>query len=102
MRVHLVLSVPMPQYLAELYLSRANADGVIDTLDRARAVNAMPAGGASVRYLRSIFVPGDEICLHLFEAANAAAVCGACRGAGIPVDRVMEANEFPSLDRDPK
>jgi hypothetical protein len=83
----------MPQFLTELYLSRVNQDELGEMAGRVLAVAKSATEAESVRYLRSIYVPDDELCLHLFEADSAAAVCAACRKAGIRVDRIVEANE---------
>jgi hypothetical protein len=44
--------------------------------------------GTPVRYLRSIFVPEDEICFLLYEAGSADAVREAALRARLPVERV--------------
>jgi hypothetical protein len=56
-----------------------------------RAAGDLTRGGAQVAYLRSVFLPGDQTCLALFEAASPEHVSEACRRAGIPCDRVTEA-----------
>ena len=48
-----------------------------------------------MRYLRSIFVPEDETCFFLYEAASADAVCQAVRGAALAFERVVEAVAQP-------
>ena len=49
------------------------------------------AAGAEVRYLRSVFMPGDGRCLCLFEAPDAAAVRQVNDAAGLPYTAVTEA-----------
>jgi hypothetical protein len=44
-----------------------------------------------VRFVRSVFVPEDEICLCVYQAASAEDVCEAARRAGLPVGHVREA-----------
>ncbi len=39
--------------------------------------------GTPVRYVRMTFLPDDETCFHIFEAASEEAVGEACRRAGI-------------------
>jgi len=41
--------------------------------------------------VRSIFVPEDETCIYLYEAASQDAVEEAARRAGLPIDTVAEA-----------
>jgi hypothetical protein len=81
----------MPEFLVELYVSRAEAETVELTSERARAAAAQLTGeGTSVHYLRSIYVPEDETCFHLFEGSSADAVREAARRAGLRVERLSE------------
>ena len=72
----------MPEYLVELYSSNAKMDS---------AVLARLGNGDSVRYLRSILIPGDETCLHLVEAESVEQVAEAFEQAGQAADRIVEA-----------
>jgi hypothetical protein len=72
----------MPEYLVELYSINANWDS---------AVLARLGGGNSVRYLRSILIPGDETCLHLVEADSVEHVAKAFEQAGLKADRIVGA-----------
>ena len=45
--------------------------------------------GQPVRYVRSLFVPGDETCLDLFVASSAEAVGEATRRAGVSYERIV-------------
>ncbi len=47
--------------------------------------------GKPVRYIRSVFVPGEARCMCLFEADNAADVEAVNKDASIPYTRVVEA-----------
>ncbi len=49
------------------------------------------ASGKPVRYIRSIFVPGESLCMCLFEASDAAAVEQVNKTAQLPFTRVVEA-----------
>jgi len=49
------------------------------------------ANGKDVRYIRSIFVPGESKCMCLFEAANQEVVKELNEEAGIPYTEVKEA-----------
>jgi hypothetical protein len=52
------------------------------------------AEGKPVRYIRSLFVPGEAHCLCLFEAPNAELVEEVNRAAQIPFTRVTEAMDL--------
>ena len=47
--------------------------------------------GREVRYIRSTFVPGEDRCLCLFEAANRQLVKEANEEAHLPFTRIVEA-----------
>jgi len=80
------------EFLVELYVSRMNAPNVDSGARRARlAAEALTRSGTTVRYLRSIFVPEDETCFLLFEAASANEVRDAARSAELPFQRISEA-----------
>jgi hypothetical protein len=82
----------MPSYLIESYLPRSRAGELPAVVDRLRrATDSLTAEGAPVRHLRSTFLPGDELCLHLFEAESEATVGEACRRAAIEPARVVQA-----------
>jgi hypothetical protein len=49
------------------------------------------AEAAGLTYVRSIFVPADETCFHVFEAPSAAAVRAALERAQLAPQRVVEA-----------
>ena len=82
----------MPHYLVESYLADSPA-AVEDARERARSVEE---GGAGIRYVRTTFVPGDEVVLHMFEAPSAEALDDAGRHAALSYDRIVEAVEEPA------
>ena len=49
------------------------------------------ANGKDVRYIRSIFVPGDSKCMCLFEAASPEVVKEVNEAAQIPFTQIKEA-----------
>jgi hypothetical protein len=51
----------------------------------------MTADGKEVRYIRSIFVPGDSKCMCMFEAANPEVVKELNEAAQIPFTEIKEA-----------
>jgi hypothetical protein len=81
-------------YLVQCYFPRIRGSELVDTAGRARrAAEALSAEGRHVRYLRTTFVPTDEMCLHVFEAASAHVVEEAMRRAALATDRIVEAVE---------
>jgi Protein of unknown function (DUF4242) len=80
------------EFIVELHVSPADAESVTSAGQRARlAARALTFLGTPVRYLRSIYIPEDETCLLVFEAASADAVREAARGATLSFERVAEA-----------
>ena len=55
------------------------------------AIAEMPESAGRVRYLRSMFVPDDEICFHVIEAPSQEVALDAARRAGLTPDRVVKA-----------
>lgn len=51
----------------------------------------MTADGKEVRYIRSIFVPGESKCMCMFEAANPEIVKELNEEAQIPFTEIKEA-----------
>ena len=86
----------MPEFLVELYVSRAEAASTGPCAEQARrAAQELSNQGTSVRYLRSIFVPDDETCFHLYKASSAAAVREVASRAGLRFERISEAITEP-------
>lgn len=82
----------MAEFLVELYVSRTEPLAAEQGAARARLVaEELTREGTPVRYLRSIFVPEDETCFYLYEAASADAVRTATERAALPIERVVEA-----------
>ena len=58
---------------------------------RARhASNRLRSEGTEVHFVRSVFVPEDDVCLHLYRAASADGVRAAAGRAGLPFDGIAE------------
>ena len=94
-------------YLVEAYVSKSDANGPAGIPDRAvLASNEMRLEGAFVRYVRSIFIPHDETCFHIFEAGSERDARNAAARAGIQPERVLETINFeatrPQVARPPK
>lgn len=77
----------MADYLVELYLSPSGPDSLEAMAERARGA----ADGTPVRYVRSYLVPGDELCLHVFDGPSAEAVREVSDRAGFAFARVVPA-----------
>jgi hypothetical protein len=83
----------MAEYLVELYVPRADAAAAQRfAADARRAAEQLTREGRHVRYERSIFVPDDETCFHLYEAESAEAVRELVRRAELPCGRIAEAH----------
>jgi len=85
----------LTRYLAELYTPRRELEA--DAKRIREAAVALAASGTPVRHLQSVFVPEEEICLHLFEAPDAGAVEQALREAGLEAERISVTLE-PRLE----
>ena len=72
----------METVLVETYAPRDSAVAVLAD-DAHAAAQQMARQGHAVRYVQTIFVPDDETCFHLFEAASAAAVAGGKRATAL-------------------
>jgi len=84
----------MPSYLVEVYLPRSRADDARVSGQRARTAAEQLAGeGVPIRYVRTTYLPEDEICFHLFEAPAPAAVEEASRRAALGRTRIVPAQE---------
>jgi hypothetical protein len=85
-------AVAQRRYLVELERPELGFDGVHTVGDRARrAARELAASGEPVRFLRTIAVPEDELCLLLWEAGSRASVEAAIARAGLVARSVAEA-----------
>jgi hypothetical protein len=77
-------------FLAEFYLPAGAA--LSDIVQQVRmGAAAARADGAQARFIQVVFVPAEETCFALFEAATAAAVSAAGSAAGLGFDRIALA-----------
>ncbi|HET6643711.1 MAG TPA: hypothetical protein VFG93_10580 [Gaiellaceae bacterium] len=84
----------MPSYLVEVYLSQSRAHEARAIAGRARdAAEQLSAEGVPIRHVRTTFLPDDETCFHLFEAASAEAVEEVSRRAVLGRARIVPAIE---------
>ena len=80
-----------------VYIVERNLPGI--TMDQLAAAQKsaiekgqeFTANGKDVRYIRSIFVPGDSKCMCLFEAASPEVVKEVNEAAQIPFTQIKEA-----------
>ncbi len=79
----------VPSYLIESYLAGDRA-AAAEEISRVRTAGEL---GDGVSYVRTTHIPGDETCLHLFEAASISVLGEALRCAGITHLRIVEAYE---------
>jgi hypothetical protein len=79
----------MPSYIVESYA--ANRAEAIDAVrERAHVAARL---GTNVRYVRTTFLPDDEVVMHLFEALSQEALRQAAQLAGLEHERIVEAVE---------
>jgi hypothetical protein len=84
----------MRSYLVEAYLPRSREDEAHAAARRARAAaRELSRQGVPIRYVRTTFLPDDETCFHVFEAASAAAVEELGRRAELGQARIVPAIE---------
>jgi hypothetical protein len=77
-----------------LVLTRRTAGNVALAVAAERACGAaeeLAGEGTKVRYLRTLEVPEEDLCLHLFEAGSPDWVAEASRRASLQVERIVEA-----------
>jgi hypothetical protein len=79
----------MPTFLVESYEPRGSAE---EHASRARAAAAADGG----RYIRSIYAPQDELCLHIFESPSPERLEQAMDAAGFSYVCITEVAEFPT------
>jgi hypothetical protein len=91
----------MTEFLVELYVSKTNCAAVAVEAERLeRAAAELTAEGRPVRLLQSIFVPEDETCFLLVEAATTENVRETARRAALRIERVVEtAADIPTHER---
>jgi hypothetical protein len=78
-------------FLAEAYLS-GTGYGLGSSMSRARAAaREMRREGVSIRFLRSFFLPEDELWFGLFEATSHQEVAELSRRAELVVSRIQRA-----------
>ncbi|MGH3041253.1 MAG: nickel-binding protein [Gaiellaceae bacterium] len=93
------LGMSPAHYLMESYLPKHQLVEREQTVARVRrAARAVSLEGIPVRYLRSIFIPADETCFHLFEGPSAEAIEEVSRHAALEYERIVEVFEWRRAD----
>ena len=77
--------------MAELYLPAADPNALRAAIQRARAAaEALTGEGTPVRYLRSTFIPSDEVCFLFIEAASPDEVTRLGVRSDLAFDRIVQ------------
>jgi hypothetical protein len=76
----------------QCYVLEAYSPGSVAASQCERALLAAELG-TGIRYVRTIFLPGDETLLHAFEATSPDALSEAAHAAGLAYERIVEAVE---------
>lgn len=87
-------------YMVDRDLPRITAAGLAALQQSAMLASAqLTAIGRPVRYIRSLFIPGEARCLCLFAAQDDATVAAVNELAGLPFTRIVAALEIASPNR---
>lgn len=85
----------MPVYMADRELPGISMDQLAGAQRAAiDASQRFTEEGKPVRYIRSMFVPGESHCMCLFEAPDADRVREVNEAAGLPFTRIVEAADL--------
>ena len=87
----------MAVYLTERYLPGITLEQLTAVRSAAQETSRrFTAEGRPVRYIRSLFAPGDGRCLCQFEAATARIIQEVNEAAQLPFTRIIEVWELSS------
>ena len=87
----------MAMYVVERHLPRFTSEQLAAAAARAKSTTAdMTREGTPIRYLRSIFIPGEDKCFCTFEGPSVSSIEEANNRAEIPFERVVEALQITS------
>jgi hypothetical protein len=82
----------MQEFVAERYLPADARAAAAGGADAARAAaEELTREGTAIEFVRSIFIPEDETCLHLYRAESRGAVQALADRAALRLERVTEA-----------
>jgi muconolactone delta-isomerase len=92
----------MTIYLVDRDLPRIDPDGLAAlAAATTTAAQQVSSAGRSVRYIRSVFIPGEARCLCLFEAPDEAIVAEVNELAQLPFLRIVVARELTTISAAP-
>jgi hypothetical protein len=82
----------MQEFVTEQYLGAGCCDVAAGRAGAARrAAEQLTREGTLVHFVRSIFIPQDETCIHLYRAESIDAVRAAAARASLAIERIAEA-----------
>jgi hypothetical protein len=82
----------MREFVAEQYLPADGRELAAGGAGAARAAaEELTREGTEIEFVRSIFIPDDETCLHLYRAESCEAVLAVAERAALRLERVAEA-----------
>jgi hypothetical protein len=86
----------MREFVAELYLPAGHAVTAVRLAGVAdQTAGQLTGEGTRVQLMRSIFIPQDETCIHLYSAESREAVQLLAVRAALPLDRISDAVSWP-------
>jgi hypothetical protein len=87
----------MVVYLVDRDLPGITREGLVEIQQaEISASQQLTAAGQEVRYLRSVFIPGEAHCMCLFEAEDETTVKAVNAAAGLPFTRIVVALDLGS------
>jgi hypothetical protein len=90
----------MAIYVVDRDLPRITSEGLAELQQGAMLASAqLTVIGRPVRYIRSLFIPGEARCLCLFEAQDDATVAAVNELAGLVFTRIVAALDLSSPNR---
>lgn len=82
----------MTQFLVEVFTPRARAGEIAAAEHRAMlAAKRLSGGDGEVRFLRTTYIPEDELCFFVFDARSGRDAALVAQRAGLEPIRVVEA-----------
>ena len=75
-------------FLVERYVPAAETSCIATTIRRL-------AESHIARHVGTLVIAGEETCLSVFEATDAPSVAAVNEAAGLPLDRIVEAEWIP-------